>query len=48
MINLLPQIGEYVTEDTENGETEIRNKDVDFMGLIAESDELEIFECESV
>lgn len=45
MINLLPQIGEYVTED---GETEIRNKDVDFMGLIAESDELEIFECESV
>jgi hypothetical protein len=47
MINLLPQIGEYVHEDGE-GHVEVRNKDVDFMGLVAESDELEIFECDSV
>ena len=36
LINLLPQIGEYVHEDGE-GQVEVRNKDVDFMGLIAES-----------
>ena len=45
-INLLPMIGEYIVQDS-NGKKAI-NENIDFMGLCEDSDQLDIFETESI
>jgi len=47
-INILPQIGEYIRKDLDNGQTEFVNSDCNLMGLINETEELEIFESGTI
>ena len=47
-INILPQIGEYIRKDQDNGQIEFVNSDCNLMGLINETEELEIFESVTI
>lgn len=47
-INILPQIGEYIRKDVDNGQIEFVNSDCNLMGLINETEELEIFESGTI
>ena len=47
-VNLLPQIGLYVVKDPATKELIFINEDVNFMGLLNEAEELEIFKTKTI
>lgn len=47
-INILPQIGEFIRKDLDSGQVEFVNSDCNLMGLINETEELEIFESGTI
>ena len=47
-INILPQIGEYIKDSEDDGHKEYINSENNLMGLINETEELEIFGAKTI